>query len=144
MAEDELFRKNAGRVKNRSILNEKLRRLIAAFPLEFLLSELERRFVPAGAVKDIATALESPAAKALQLQSENATFKGLKTVGFKLEKVGPEIVLPPPHFGEHTVQVLKTYANVPETSLDALQTAGAVYQNPEAGSFHNPSPQNKV
>ena len=144
LAEDELFRKNAGRVKNRSILNEKLRRLIAAFPLEFLLSELERRFVPAGAVKDIATALESPAAKALQLQSENATFKGLKTVGFKLGKVGPEIVLPPPHFGEHTFQVLKTYANVPETSLDALQSTGAVYQNPEAGSFHNPSPQNKV
>src|SRR5688572_11985072 len=131
IAADALFSRNENRVKNRKVLNEKLRSKIAGFKLDNLLQELESRFVPAGAVKDIATALDSPETQKLLLTSENTGLKGLKTVGFKLEKVPASPVLPPPHFGENTFKVLKKYGLATESDLVKLEKAAAIYQKPQ-------------
>lgn len=144
LAQDERYRQNASRVKNRETLNEKLRNLIAQLPLARLLADLEARFVPAGAVKDVATALSGPAAENLMLYASGSPLKGMKTVGFRLAKVRAAPVLPPPGFGQHTFSVLQAYADVPETTLKALQTEGILFQRPAAGIKDNPSPQIKV
>src|SRR6478735_852195 len=130
IAADEKFRRNADRVKNRVELNQQLKKLIALKPLESLLAELEKSFVPAGEVKDVASALQSPFAQPLKLNSAETGLQGLKTVGFKLEKVANNPVLPPPHFGEHTAEVLKTFAGVSENELAAWEKTGAIYQKP--------------
>jgi hypothetical protein len=39
-------------------------------------------------------------------------------------------MLPPPHFGEHTLQVLQTYCKASETNLEKFEKAGAIYQKP--------------
>ncbi|MBK0404620.1 CoA transferase [Adhaeribacter sp. BT258] len=128
IAEDALFSKNSARVKNRLVLNQKLKMLIAGFTLEYLLTEFEKRFVPAGAVRSVSEALSGEAAKALQLRTEQAekALSGLKTVAFRLSKVGNEVLLPPPHYAEHTREVLLEFAGMDHEGLQNLQAAGII------------------
>src|SRR5688572_29543450 len=89
IADDPLFSRNSARVKNRIVLNEKLKQLISGHTLEHLLAALERCFVPAGSVKSVSEALSGDAAKNLQLNSEKnqEPLLGLKTVAFKLQNL---------------------------------------------------------
>lgn len=130
IASDQKFQRNADRVKNRETLNSKLRDLIAEQPLEILLAALEKNYVPAGEVKDVATALQSPFAQTLKLQDAEKGLQGLKTVGFHLEKVENLKISRPPHFGEHTRQVLSMFG-FSESEMQEQENAGAVYQQPE-------------
>lgn len=110
LASDALFSRNAARVKNRTVLNEKLKALIAGFKQAALLEELEKRFVPAGAVKSVAEALSGPAAERLRFAPDSGRkIAGLKTVAFKLENLPETHLSAPPHFGEHTQQVLQEF-----------------------------------
>ncbi|KAA9332602.1 CaiB/BaiF CoA transferase family protein [Adhaeribacter soli] len=111
LASNPLFNRNNARVKNRIVLNEKLKELIAGFNQAELLAELERRFVPAGAVKDVQEALSGKAAQELKLQAKKngKLLVGMKTVAFKLQNLPNAELLPPPHFGENTVEVLENH-----------------------------------
>jgi crotonobetainyl-CoA:carnitine CoA-transferase CaiB-like acyl-CoA transferase len=128
IADDVLFSKNCARVKNRVVLNEKLKMLIAGFTREFVLAELEKRFVPAGAVKSVSEALSGDAAKALQLSSaENGkALLGLKTVAFRLQKTGNNDLVPPPHYAQHTREVLQAFAGLEEEALEKLLAEGVI------------------
>ncbi|MFC5271965.1 CaiB/BaiF CoA transferase family protein [Adhaeribacter terreus] len=128
IAEDILFSKNSARVKNRLVLNEKLKMLIAGFKLEYLLTELEKRFVPAGAVRSVSEALSGDAAKALQFKTDYAEngLSGLKTVAFKLEKPMNDHLLPPPHYAQHTREVLQKLAGLDQETLQKLEAEGII------------------
>jgi crotonobetainyl-CoA:carnitine CoA-transferase CaiB-like acyl-CoA transferase len=131
IAKDELFSKNAARVKNRIVLNEKLRQLISAINQEELLDKLHEKFVPAGAVKSVAEALNSEEADKLKLNSKKneAQISGLKTVAFQLEKVTPNNqLLQPPHYGEHTREILENISGTELKVLEKLEKSGAVFQ----------------
>ncbi|HSI89794.1 MAG TPA: CaiB/BaiF CoA-transferase family protein [Adhaeribacter sp.] len=129
LVEDLRFSRNAARVKNREELNGKLRTLIAEWRQAALLEKLHECFVPAGAVRSVSQALGSLAAANLKLQDEGNGISGLKTVAFQLGKVKeiPE-VSGPPHYGQHTRQVLQQYAGTSETTLNKLETEGALFQ----------------
>ncbi len=130
LADNLLYARNASRVKNRETLNRIIADRISGLPLKPLLAELENKFVPAGEVKDVATALSDPAAEALRLQDPEGSISGMKTVGFTLQKVGRAEVSPPPHFGQHTLSVLETYLPDNKDQLTNLAKTGAIYQNP--------------
>ena len=116
LATGPLFANNLGRVQHRELLNAALQKLIAEFDLEELLEILNERYVPAGAVKNVGEALDVPAASALRLQEPENELQGLKTVAFRLENLERQTEMPrPPHFGEHTREVLSRFYTFPAT-----------------------------
>jgi crotonobetainyl-CoA:carnitine CoA-transferase CaiB-like acyl-CoA transferase len=131
LAADERFSRNTARVLHRDLLNAELRTLIGGFELKNLLSELHTRYVPAGAVKNVAEALAVPEADSLRFKNPGQELQGLKTVAFRLQKERSLDSLPePPHYGQDTREILRDF-NPPET-LDNLENAGIIFQKQKA------------
>lgn len=80
---DARFQTNAARVAHRAALEALLTRRIAAVDGDELLVELERRAVPAGAVRTVGEALAHPSAAAMLLPAAGGLGAGLRTVAFR-------------------------------------------------------------
>jgi crotonobetainyl-CoA:carnitine CoA-transferase CaiB-like acyl-CoA transferase len=105
-ATDARFGTNTARVQNRTELEGLLVARIAEVNGEALLAELERRAVPAGAVRTAGEALSQPQA-AIMLLPATAEFQhpGLRTVAFRsFQWATTEVLSSPPSLGEHTDQ----------------------------------------
>ncbi|SFP69043.1 CaiB/BaiF CoA transferase family protein [Hymenobacter arizonensis] len=81
-ATDNRFATNATRVAHRAELERLLTDCIAATNGDELLAELERRAVPAGAVRTVGEALAHPSAAAMLLPGAAGVRAGLRTVAF--------------------------------------------------------------
>lgn len=100
LAADARFQTNTARVRHRATLNPILKGLVGALDGTALLAELEKRHVPAGAVRDVAQALAAPEAAPLLLRDADAKAGGVRTAVFRLD--GQELQLPlnpPPGLG---------------------------------------------
>ena len=82
-AADARFATNAARVAHRSELEALLTERIIAVDGDALLAELERRAVPAGAVRTVGEALAQPSAQAMLLPAAGGIRAGLRTVAFR-------------------------------------------------------------
>ncbi len=80
---DARFATNAARVAHRAELEALLTQRIAAVDGDALLAELERRAVPAGAVRSVGEALAQPSAQAMRLPAVAGSGAGLRTVAFR-------------------------------------------------------------
>ncbi|SDY33094.1 CaiB/BaiF CoA transferase family protein [Hymenobacter psychrophilus] len=100
-ATDARFSTNPARVAHRQQLEELLRRRIAQVSGAELLAELEKRVVPAGAVRTVGEALTQPAAPAMLLPpTADFPHSGLRTVAFRSSTWPVAEVLPgPPRLG---------------------------------------------
>jgi crotonobetainyl-CoA:carnitine CoA-transferase CaiB-like acyl-CoA transferase len=83
LATDARFATNAARVAHRAALESMLTEAIAAVDGDALLVDLERRAVPAGAVRPVGEALRQPSAAAMLLPAAGAGPAGLRTVAFR-------------------------------------------------------------
>ena len=103
-AQLETFATNEARVVNRQELTALLVVAIKEWKSEKLLSRLHHEKIPAGLIQNIKEVFEMSEAKDLLIQSEDLTgvrnFVALST-GWRAKQLGP-----PPHFGEHTQEVL--------------------------------------
>jgi crotonobetainyl-CoA:carnitine CoA-transferase CaiB-like acyl-CoA transferase len=98
LARDDRFRTNTARVRHRAELNPILRALVATADGPTLLADLERRHVPAGAVRDVAQALATPeAAPLLLFDPATGRASGVRTAVFYLDGdlLHQELSLPP-------------------------------------------------
>lgn len=111
LAKDPKFSDNFNRVINRNELIGILQDLIATFDRDTLLQGLDKKSVPAGGVFNMEEVFNLPEAKELVMESETDSglkIKGLRTVAFTFDgKDKPNKISAPPHYGEHTVQVLE-------------------------------------
>ncbi|MET4076812.1 CaiB/BaiF CoA-transferase family protein [Hymenobacter sp. UYCo722] len=82
-ATDARFATNTARVTRRAELDSMLTETIAALDGDALLADLERRAVPAGAVRSVGEALRQPSATAMLLPAVGAGPAGLRTVAFR-------------------------------------------------------------
>ena len=82
-AQDPRFATNAARVTHRAELEALLVPRIAAVDGAVLLAELERRAVPAGAVRTVGEALTRPSAHGMLLPAAENGAVGLRTVAFR-------------------------------------------------------------
>ena len=100
-AEDIRFATNAARVANRTALEAMLTEHIATANGDELLAELERRAVPAGAVRTVGEALAQPSARAMLLPAAAGfAHSGLRTVAFRSPQWEYAAKLPaPPELG---------------------------------------------
>jgi crotonobetainyl-CoA:carnitine CoA-transferase CaiB-like acyl-CoA transferase len=85
LATDARFRTNPDRVQHREALNPLLAARVAQFDGLTLLAELEKRHVPAGAVRDVAQALATPEAAPLLLRDAAGKAGGVRTAVFRLD-----------------------------------------------------------
>ena len=96
-AADGCYATNAARVAHRAALEELLAQRIAEVNGDDLLAELERRAVPAGAVRSVGEALAHPSAQAMRLPGAGGVGAGLRTVAFQSPEwqVAAQLAAPP-------------------------------------------------
>ena len=98
-ATDARFRTNPARVAHRTALEQLLRERIAELSGADLLAALERRAVPAGAVRTVGEALRQESAQAMLLPAQPGfPYPGLRTVAFRSSgwPVAAAVAAPPP------------------------------------------------
>jgi len=131
LAADERFATNFNRVKNRTACNEAVQSLIAQFDRDPLLAELEKRSVPAGGVYNMKEVFEIPEVQELVMDGKTTSgmpIKGLRTVAFSMgENAKPMKLQAPPHYGEHTVSVLKEILGYSAEDINGLIEKKVVY-----------------
>ncbi|MDB5268370.1 MAG: carnitine dehydratase [Hymenobacter sp.] len=96
-ASDTRFATNPARVAHRPELEALLTAAIAAVNGDELLAALERRAVPAGAVRTVGEALRHPTAQPMLLPGHGAGPNGLRTVAFRSPQwaVAGQLSVPP-------------------------------------------------
>ncbi len=130
--QDERFRTNYQRVINRTLLKSVLAEEIRKFKRDELLSRLEKNFVPAGAVNNIKEVFETSEAKKiiLKAEKEQREILGMRNVVFEFKNNGicRSEIAPPPHFGEHTAEILKEFLGIDQNAYQNLLDLGVIYE----------------
>jgi crotonobetainyl-CoA:carnitine CoA-transferase CaiB-like acyl-CoA transferase len=126
MAQAPTFATNQKRVRNRPFLHEMLKDAIASRDRDELLTALEERGVPAGAVNDMAQVFAQPPAGQMVLRDEEAGLAAVRTIAFQIDGAPPLALTVPPHFGEHTHHVLRARLAMEDGEVEALIASGAV------------------
>lgn len=123
IADDEKFKTNASRVVNRVILHHVLQERIAMQESDTLMTALHGARIPAGIIQNIQEVFENQQARQLLLKSGD--LLGVKTfVGGSLQNVSH--FLPPPHYGEHTAEVLKKWLKLDSQAIQKLISNGSI------------------
>lgn len=105
-----LFSTNVLRVENRYALNQILAEAIMKQNSIPLMHEINRLKIPAGIIQNIQEALSYK--EAIDIRVEGGNLKGLQNfVGHVSNLEKPNQLLPPPHFGEHTEEILNMIAS---------------------------------
>jgi len=136
MAYDSKFKTNPNRVQHRDECKARLASLVLQFNRQSLLEQLQQHAVPAGGVNDMADVFALPQAKAMVVTDAGNAPMGIKQVAFESGLdvhasggsggSGGGELLPPPEYGQHTVEVVSKY--VSETELKDLMDAKIIEQ----------------
>lgn len=125
IALDLKFSTNPSRVSNRVLLHQVLQERMAQLSTDSLMRALNDTKIPAGIIRNIAQVFETPQAKELLVNSSDRI--GVKTyVGSPNPKKSPHF-LPPPHFGEHTFEILSDNLKMSAESIQKLIFNGSVH-----------------
>ena len=103
LAFDDHYVSNQKRVENRVHLNQIISGRIGQLISEQLLEKIHALKIPGGLIKNLKEVFEMPEARALLIRSHGLT--GVRTFVASNEKLN---LLPPPHLGEHTTEVLNS------------------------------------
>lgn len=118
LASDAKFITNATRVVNRNELIASLRDAIERITSTTLLGDLTLANVPAGIVNDMRDVMDLPEAREMILSSEG--ISSVKTIAFHGFSESEAHFLPPPHFGEHTREVLEEFLKISSDAMEKL------------------------
>jgi crotonobetainyl-CoA:carnitine CoA-transferase CaiB-like acyl-CoA transferase len=124
IADDEKFCTNASRVVNRTILHHVLQERISMQTSNALMSILVRSKIPAGVIQNIQEVFESAQAQELLLKSSDLV--GVRTYVGSAPQQSVSHFLPPPHYGEHTVDVLRKWLKLDAEAIQKLISNGSV------------------
>lgn len=109
LADDEKFRTNAARVKNRDELTALLESKTASWLRDDLLSALEKLAVPAGPINTVTDVFSDPQFIARQMCVDNQGVPGLRTP-LKFSDAVLKADRRSPRLGEHTQEILAELA----------------------------------
>ena len=131
LAKDPKYLNNFNRVVNREELNAKLQDIIGTINRDSLLKVLDKKSVPAGGVYNMKEVFDLPEAKELVMESKTSSgmkIKGLRTVAFTFDGNNkPNHISAPPHYGEHTIQILKETLGYSTESIQSLIENQVIY-----------------
>lgn len=130
---DERYATNFSRVQNRESLQMILRGLVGKINREELLMELHKRKVPAAGVLNMQEVFEQEEAQSLLLEGKTThgnQLKGLRSVAFNMkDNTFATILKAPPHFGEHTAEVLQQLLGFSNNIIKSLNDSNVIYDN---------------
>lgn len=121
---DPRFIKNASRVENRGALNDVLKNRMAHVDAQVFLDQANEAKIPAGIINDMKQVFEMPEARDLLIKSPE--IKGVKTYVGQPQLESDSHLLPPPHFGENTADVLINFLNLSAEEVKKLVLGGVV------------------
>jgi len=102
-AYDDRFSTNQNRIINRAVLHELLAKAIAVFDAAELMQQIHAKKIPAGIIQSVSEVFEMKEAQKIMI--EGNTLRGVRNfVGSNQ----PISLSPPPHFGEHTEEILSS------------------------------------
>lgn len=121
---DPKFASNSSRVKNRVFLHFVLQEAIKAHDAEPLIAKFHQLRIPAAMIQNLQQVFETPAAQELLYKSSDRT--GVRTfVANPLPSMPPHF-LPPPHVGEHTIEILRNVLKMEAHEVQELTEKGII------------------
>ncbi len=129
LAEDQRFRNNFNRVVNSNELKKELQELIGFHNRDSILKLLAERRVPAGGVFNMQEVFETAGAREMLLESEldTGTIRGVSSVAFTGREAGTRKITPPPHYGQHSREILIQTLGYGDRQVDLLQDKNIIY-----------------
>ena len=124
ISQESAFENNVLRVRNRTQLNQVLGAAIEKYPAAQLLEMLHQEKIPAGLVRNVSEVLEQ--SEVQEILMENQGMRGVRSFVAHTSDSLLSHLTPPPHFGEHTSQVLARMLNFSPTDIESLQLKGVV------------------
>jgi crotonobetainyl-CoA:carnitine CoA-transferase CaiB-like acyl-CoA transferase len=130
LAEDERFRTNPGRVKNREALVPQLAAAFAQKPIEYWIDTLTGQGVPCGPLNSISQVFEDPHVMArgtrVEVLHPRAGSVSMLANPARLSATPPSYDRAPPRLGEHTDEVLSEVLGLSGAEIAALREAEVV------------------
>jgi crotonobetainyl-CoA:carnitine CoA-transferase CaiB-like acyl-CoA transferase len=119
-----------GRWKNKEIINRRLNEICGANTQAYWLENLQARRIPCAPVNNFAQALNDAQVLARNMIVEVAHPLGgsAKMPGnpIKLSETHEDTYNPPPTLGQHTYEILTSWAGLTESDLTALKAEGVI------------------
>ncbi|HEX5513393.1 MAG TPA: CoA transferase [Gammaproteobacteria bacterium] len=132
LAQDPRFGSNGDRVVNREELKVELEALLVAHEADALSMTLLQEGVPAGAVLDVAAALEAPHTKFREMVVSIDNYKGTG-IPIKLSRTPGSVRTAPRRLGQDSREVCRK-AGLSEAQIDELIRAGVVIVSDEVSA----------
>ena len=130
LAADPRFGTNAGRLRERRVLEVELARAIAPWRAAELLAAMEQAGVPGGPINAIDQVLTDPQVAAREILRAMRRDDGteVQVIGFpgRLSRSPASYRLAPPRLGQDTRAVLEAELGLGGAEIEALRTAGVV------------------
>lgn len=124
LEESSRYRSNPLRVSNRLALNHLLTGRIRTFALTELVPALNHANIPYGLVKNVKDVFETPEAQQILLRSSD--LKGVKTfIASPFQNISAHF-LPPPHYGEHSSEILIQSLEMSKAEVESLMQRGII------------------
>ncbi len=130
IALDPRFATNLQRVKNRDVLNKIISELIAGVERNRLLEALNKLKVPAGGVFDMKEVFDLPESQEMIMKSvkeDNQILKGVRSIAFRMKELNFEAPSAPPHYGEHTSEVLEKLLGYNSERIEMMIQNNVIY-----------------
>ena len=131
------FAENAGRVRNRADLAQRIESITLQQPRGHWLAFFEKNDIPCGPINDYAQVFADPQviARDMIVEVEHPTLGRLRALGspIKMSATPPDVSRRAPLLGEHTDEVLAE-SGFSEGEIAALRRAGAVGGRPSRRS----------
>jgi crotonobetainyl-CoA:carnitine CoA-transferase CaiB-like acyl-CoA transferase len=131
LATDCKFEKNHGRVIHKEEINGIIQDLIVKYTRDEILEILQQKRIPAGGVFNMQEVFEVPEARPMVLKGKYETgmqIKGVRSIAFTTtDKMSVESLSPPPHYGQHTREILSGVLQYDDSAINELINKGVVY-----------------
>ena len=132
LAEDEKFKTNESRVRNRDALIEKLKAVVSQHPSTYWLEGLVKVNVSSGPINTLEQVFNDPQVKARGMELEMAhpamgkNPARLIASPIKMSKTEPDYRHAPPTLGQHTEEVLNELLDLDAEAVARLRERGVV------------------
>ncbi|MBW6480222.1 MAG: CoA transferase [Bacteroidales bacterium] len=131
LATDCKFEKNHGRVIHKEEINGIIQELIVKYTRDEILEILQQKRIPAGGVFNMQEVFEVPEAEPMVLNGRYESgmeIKGVRSIAFTTtDEMSVEELSPPPHYGQHTREILSGVLKYDEKAINELINKGVVY-----------------
>jgi crotonobetainyl-CoA:carnitine CoA-transferase CaiB-like acyl-CoA transferase len=130
LASDKRYSTNFERVRNKESLQHELQKVIGQYDRKSILDILDKKKIPAGGVFNMKEVFETPegADMIIEQNIDDKKIRGVSSVAFSVEGFSENRkMLPPPHYGEHSLKILKDAAGYNDEEIILLTDQKIVY-----------------